>query len=89
MMIRMIFAATSKRELMDRLSEVQKEAEKAKLMNQTCSKLSDQIKTLEAEHQAVSDELNRYQTRNDQLIKQNKVTHNLTNRSSVEQCLVP
>ncbi|KAL5257695.1 hypothetical protein ACHWQZ_G012574 [Mnemiopsis leidyi] len=65
--------ATSKRELMDQLTEVRQEAEKAKLMNQTCSKLSDQIKTLESEHQAVSDELNRYQSRNDQLIKQNKM----------------
>ena len=58
---------------MDQLSEVRREAEKAKLMNQTCRKLSDQIRTLEAEHQTVQDELNRYQTRNDQLIKQNKV----------------
>ena len=66
-------SATSKREIMDQLSEVRREAEKAKLMNQTCRKLSDQIRTLEAEHQTVQDELNRYQTRNDQLIKQNKV----------------
>ena len=58
---------------MDQLTVVRQEAEKAKLMNQTCSKLSEQIKTLESEHQAVSDELNRYQSRNDQLIKQNKV----------------
>ena len=74
--ITVTLSATSKRELMDELSEVRQEAEKAKLMNQTCIKLSDQIKTLEAEHQAVSDELNRYQSRNDQLIKQNKVHFN-------------
>ncbi|XP_063694879.1 coiled-coil domain-containing protein 157-like isoform X2 [Bolinopsis microptera] len=65
--------ATSKREIMDQLSEVRREAEKAKLMNQTCRKLSEQIRTLESEHHTVQDELNRYQTRNDQLIKQNKM----------------
>ena len=59
--------------MLDELHEVQKEAKRAKIMHSTCNELSEKIKSLESEHQSVTDELNRYQSRNDQLIKQNKV----------------
>ena len=58
---------------MDELSLVKKEADRAKHMKITCDRLAEQIKIMEGQHTAVSEELNRYQNRNDQLIKQNKV----------------
>ena len=58
---------------MDELVLVKQEADRSRQMKDTCNQLSDRIERLQLEHDAASQELNRYQCNNDQLIKQNKV----------------
>eukprot|EP00116_Pleurobrachia_bachei_P003934 sb/3464196/ len=65
--------ATAKRNAQDELGRVKKEAERAKMMSDTCNKLSGQIGDLEAQLTSATEEMDRYQCRNDQLIKQNKM----------------
>ena len=70
-----LFTVTEKREVLEELERVRHEAQEADKARASCEELRDSIETLKHQHNASLDELNRYQSRNDQLIRQNKVSY--------------
>ena len=73
-MLYFCISVTAKQSALDELNSLKGQTESLMSMKTESKALQEKIETLMKEHKNVTGELNRYQTRNDHLIKQNKVS---------------